>query len=184
MPHRLRVFAVSVLLGLGACDEGSGGSVQAQPPRQVSEADTYVFFLAGRGQDLSEAEVLAGKGFQVIAAPLASDADLDFAAVAVKERIRELMARGAAMDRIALVGKGEGGVLAMMVSGLAQVPASSLVVAGACPAQGTDGGEVYARMLSMHARTIKGRFLSLVDPARPGTGSCAAVQNAANGSEA
>lgn len=178
-----RTCAAFTLFVLAACDGGGSGAVHAKPPARVPAEHNWVFYQHDQGGDLAEAEALAAKGFQVIATQREPGADLDYRAVALKEQVRELMARGVPMANLALVGRGEGGRLAMMVSGLAQVPDSALVVAAACPVEGNVEREAYKRLLRLHAPTIKGRFLSLVDPGEDGLGSCREAQETANGAE-
>lgn len=168
-----------------ACDQGPSGEVHARPPTRVAADETYVFYFHdGRGSHAREAaEALAAKGFQVILPERTEKTDPDYHAVAVKEQVRELLARGVSMNRIGLVGAGEGGRLAMMVSGLTQVPASALVVLAGCPSKGTPERPAYERVLRLHAATIKGRFLSIVAKDHAGTGSCSEAFARANGSE-
>ncbi len=175
------VLPALLLAVLAACGDNGSGNVYPRPPAKISNQAAYVFYLHGRGAGEDAAQALAAKGFEVIAPRRTAETDPDFHAIAVKEWLRELLARGARMDHIALVGTGEGGRLAMMVSGLTQVPASALVVLAACPKTGAPERQAYERVLRLHAATIKGRFLSVVAGNDTETGTCAEAFGKANG---
>lgn len=163
------VFAAVLL---SACD--NGGDISDGPPRVLDPQARYVVVLSA---DADTAKAVAARGYRVVRETVPDGEDTPFAAVAVKEHIREMMARGLAPERLAVVGIGRGGRLGLEVASLMHLPRATYVVVGACPADGVG----LDRLKRLSAATLKGRILSLVP--RGGPVSCAAIFDASSGAE-
>lgn len=165
------VFAVAIAV-LCACDDGT--AVSDGPPRDFDPSARYVVVLS---RDPETAKAVAARGYRVVREPVPDGEDTAAAAVAVKEHIRQMMARGLAPERLAVAGIGPGGRLALEVASLMHLPRAAYVLVGACPSDAAKA-ENFGRL---YAATLKGRILSLVPSG--GAGSCSAVFDASRGVE-
>ncbi len=183
--HRALAAAVAVLALAGACDGGSTGQVHRSFPARVSPDTTYVFYVHGRPAADHEAiaPALAARGFEVIAERRADGSDPELDALAIKERVRTLLAFGVPVGHIAVVGTGEGGAVTLAASGLLQVPDMAFVVLGACPPAGAPGRAFLDRVADIYARTLRGRVLSVIDLGDPDAGSCTDILDRGGGAE-
>ena len=183
IPHVLTAVAVAALAA--GCDGPSTGNVHRVFPAQVSPEATYVFYVHGRPAAAYEAiaPALAARGFEVIAEPRAEGSDPEMDALAIKERVRTLLAFGVPVRHVAVVGTGEGGAVTLAVSAILQVPGMSFVALAACPPPGAPGHAFLERVADVYARTLRGRVLSLMDVDDGEAGSCADILDRSAGGE-
>jgi len=137
------------------------------PPVIIDPAAFYVVMI---GASREVALAVAERDYRVVLQPMPVAEPAPYAAIAVKENIDLMMARGVPPWQIAVVGAGRGGRLTLEVSALMHLRSIRYVVFGAC----TNGGEEnMQRLVDLYSADMIGRILSLV-PAH-WTESCHAV---------
>ena len=181
----LKAAAVAATVLVAGCDDGPTGNVHRIFPARVSPDATYVFYVHGRPAADYEAiaPALAARGFEVVAEPRAEGSDPEMDALTIKERVRTLLAFGVPVGHLAVIGTGEGGAVTLAASAILQVPDMSFVALAACPPPGAPGHAFLERVVDIHARTLRGRVLSLIDVDDSQAGSCAQVLDRSAGGE-
>lgn len=164
----LILFAVLIVLARIGPPIGAGDNqVFDGPPIVIDPAAFYVVMI-GASQEVAHA--VAERDYRVVVQPMPAAEPAPFAAIAVTEKIRLMMARGVPPWQIAVVGAGRGGRLTLEVSALMHLRSIRYVVFGACP---KGGGKNMQRLVDLYSADMIGRILSLV--LARGTASCQAV---------
>jgi len=140
---RSKVAALVLTVFLGACDNPDTGHVHDSVPPRLDLTRTHVLYLHDHPRDGGRSEritaALAGRGFEVIAEVRAADVAPDISASRVRDHIRGLLARGVPLEKLAVMGPGAGGRMAMAVAYLVRTPGIRYVALAACPREGRPG---------------------------------------------
>jgi len=165
-PLILLVFLIVLAKTVPPIGEGDN-QVFDGPPIITDPAAFYVVMI---GASEEAAHAVAERDYRVVLQPMPFSEPAPYAAIAVRDNIRLMMARGIPPWQIAVVGAGRGGRLTLEVSALMHLRSIRYVVFGACP---NGGGKNIQRLVDLYSADMIGRILSLV-PAR-WTASCQAV---------
>ena len=187
MIHRIRPLTFIALLLFAACSEQEGkGKVLSDVPPQL-KPDTHITFLLTDARaiktDRVVAEAFAKKGITVVLAERPSTAPWETYLVGIKEKVRQLWARGVAAKQISIVGRGGNGLQSLVLASLIREGSTRYAVLGACPRLNGPGWSQFAEMLELNAPRMEGQTLSLVHSGSRDAGSCQSVFDQASALE-
>ncbi|GEM_PF-1576713 len=180
-------FILILLLLLGACDDGGPkGRVLNDVPPHLEDGNLISFLLTdpqAQSVDGTVAEALAERGITVVLSVRPEALPWETHLVAIKEKIRQLWARGVRQNHISVVGRGGNGLQALVLASLVRDGATRYAVMGACPRNTGVGWSRFAEILDLNGPRMEGQALSLTHADSPDIGSCQPVFNRASALE-
>jgi len=180
-------FILILLLLLGACDgSNSRGHILEDVPSHLEDGALISFLLTdpqAQAVDRTVAEALAEQGITVVLSVRPENLPWETYLVGIKEKIRQLWARGVRQNHISVIGRGGNGLQALVLASLVRDGATRYAVMGACPRKTGPGWSRFAEILVLNGPRMEGQALSLIHTGSPDSGSCQPVFNRASALE-
>jgi len=187
MPRLFRPLTLVVFLLVSACSEQDGkGRVLTDVPPQLKPGTLITFLLTddeARKTDQVVAETLAEKGITVVLTSRPKAVPWETHLVGIKEKIRQLWARGVEAKQVSIVGRGGNGLQSLILASLIREGSTRYAVMGACPRLNAPGWEEFSEILKLNGPRMEGQALSLIHTKSPDAGSCQSVFDQASALE-
>lgn len=187
MRRLLLLTALITLFFSTACDQGNPkGAVYDDVPAQLDTNSRVTFILSddqGRVTDRTVAEALSNVGNTVILANRPKSLPWETFLVGLKEKIRQLWARGLEAKNISVIGRGGNGLQALVLASLVREGRTRYAVMGACPRPGGPGWKAFIDILELNGPRMEGQALSLYHSDAANSGSCQAIFDKASALE-
>jgi len=179
MRRLLLLSTLAALFFSTACDQGGPkGAIHDDVPPQLDANSRVTFILTddqARTTDRTVAEALSEVGNIVILANRPANLPWETFFVGLKEKIRQLWARGLKAKNISAIGRGGNGLQALVLASLVREGRTRYAVMGACPRPGDPGWKGFNEILELNGPRMEGQALSLYHSGALNSGSCQAI---------